>query len=285
MRLFGVKNSTLTATAVAELGSSKGCIYALGALGGITIQGNVNAPGCGVVDNAILSIGGGCITASSIGVVLNLLGGGCTNPPPVLGIEPAGDPLGYIGAPRIPGGGCNPRTREVNSNTRNGNAPTTLTPGCYGGGIQIDRTNTAPVTFQSGVYYITGPVGLQFFGSGNITGDGVIFYVTNNASVNMNSTGNVNLSAPTSSVVGGVPGGILIYQDRGNTQNASLNGNLTLSGALYFPGAQLKLGGNMSSTYAVIVAQVIQFNGDFGIGSDYGSLPDGSPIKSAVLVQ
>src|SRR5258707_858828 len=74
MRIFGVKKATLSATAVAERGSSRGCIYALALLGGITVNGNVNAPGCGVVDNALLSIGGGCITASSIGVGLRLIG-------------------------------------------------------------------------------------------------------------------------------------------------------------------------------------------------------------------
>lgn len=280
MRIFGVRKAALSATAVAELGSSRGCIYSLALLEGITVTGNVNAPGCGVVDNALLTIGGGCITASSIGVVLRLVGGGCTTPQPIVGIAPTADPLGYLLPPPVPA--CNPAMVDVNSN---GAKPTTLTPGCYGGGIRIRNTNTAPVIFQPGVYYITGGVGLQFGGSGDISGDGVVFYVTNGAPVNMNSTGNVNLSAPTGSVVTGVPGGILIYQDRTDTQNASINGTLTLNGALYFPGARLKLDGNLSSNYTIIVAQVIQFNGDFGIGSDYASLPEGSPVKAAVLVQ
>ena len=283
MRIFGVKKSTLTARAVAELGSSRGCIYALALLGGITVRGAVNAPGCGVVDNALLSIGGGCITASSIGVVLRLIGGGCTNPQPVLGIAPSTDPLAYLNPPRVPGGGCNP-TVDIDSNKGNGNRPTTLSPGCYRG-IRIHNTNTAQVNFQAGVYYINGGPGLQFAGSGDINGNGVIFYVTNGAPVNMNTTGAVNLSAPTNSVVAGVPGGILIYQDRGDLQNASINGGLNLNGALYFPGAQLRLGGNLNSNYTIVVAQVIQFNGNFGIGSDYTSLPEGSPVKAAVLVQ
>jgi Putative Flp pilus-assembly TadE/G-like len=283
MRIFGVKKAALSATAVAELGSSRGCIYSLALLDGISVQGNVNAPGCGVVDNALLSIGGGCITASSIGVVLRLIGGGCTTPQPIVGIAPTTDPLAYLVPPQVPA--CNPTMVDVNSNNNNGNKPTTLMPGCYSNGIRIRNTNTAPVTFEPGVYYITGGVGLQFGGSGNISGDGVVFYVTNSAPVNMNSSGNVNLSAPTGSVVTGVPGGILIYQDRGDALNASINGALTLNGALYFPGAQLKLGGNLNSNYTIIVAQVIQFNGNFGIGSDYASLPEGSPVKAAVLVQ
>jgi hypothetical protein len=284
MRIFGVNTAALTATAVAELGSSKGCIYSLALLGGITVNGTVNAPDCGVVDNAILNVGGGCITASSIGVVLNLLGGGCTNPPPILGIAPSGDPLGYLPRPRT--ANCTyPNTVDVNSNAKNGNKPTTLTPGVYCRGILIENTNTASVTFQPGAYFITGGVGLDFNGTGNISGDGVVFYVANGAPVNMNGAGNTSLTAPVNSVIPGVPGGVLIYQDRGDPSAATISGNLTLNGALYFPAAQLTMGGNASSTYTVIVAQVIKFNGNLGIGADYGSLPDGSPIKGAVLVQ
>ena len=82
-----------------------------------------------------------------------------------------------------------------------------------------------------------------------------------------------------------VSGGVLFYQDRGDPQNPTLTGNLNLSGALYFPSATLTLGGNVSSTYAVIVAQIIQFTGNVGIGADFSSLPTGSPVKAAVLVQ
>jgi hypothetical protein len=284
MRIFGVKSAPLSATAVAELGSSRGCIYSLALLGGITVNGTVNAPDCGVVDNAMLSVGGGCITASSIGVVLNLLGGGCTNPQPILGIAPSGDPLGYLPRPRTPN--CTyPNTVDVNSNAKNGNRPTTLSPGVYCGGIRIRNSNTAPVTFQPGSYYVTGGVGLDFNGSGNIGGDGVVFYVTNGAPVNMNGGGNTSFTAPVDSVIPGVPGGVLIYQDRGDPSAATISGNLRLNGALYFPGARLTMGGKASSVYTIIVAQIIKFSGNVGIGSDYGSLPDGSPAKAAVLVQ
>jgi Putative Flp pilus-assembly TadE/G-like len=284
MRIFGVKKAPLKARAVAELGSSKGCVYSLALLGGITVNGTVNAPGCGVVDNAILSVGGGCITASSIGVVLNLLGGGCTIPQPILGIAPSADPLGYLTPPRVPN--CNfPTTVNVNSNARNGNRPTILTPGVYCGGIRVQNTNTAPVTFQPGTYYITGGVGLQISGSGDVSGTGVMFYVTNGAPVNMNSTGNTSLTAPAVPPMPGVPGGMLIYQNPGDNQAATISGNLSLNGALYFPGARLTMGGNASSMYTIIVAQIIKFTGNVGIGSDYATLPEGSPVKAAVLVQ
>jgi hypothetical protein len=279
MRIFGVKSAALSATAVAQLGSSKGCVYALGLLGGITVNGTVNAPDCGVIDNAILSIGGGCITASSIGVVLQLLGGGCVNPQPILGIAPSADPLGYLTPPG--GGNCTFTNKVVNSK----GAPTVLTPGTYCGGIRILNGNTAPVTFQPGLYILTGGTGLQVGGSGDVSGVGVTFYITGGGTAQINGTGNVTLSAPTNSPSPGVPGGVLFYQDRGDAQNPTLTGNLNLSGALYFPSATLTLGGNVSSTYAIIVAQIIQFNGNVGIGANFTSLPSGSPVKAAVLVQ
>jgi hypothetical protein len=280
MRIFGVNSTSLSAKAVAKLGSSRGCIYALGLLGGITVNGNVNAPGCGVVDNAVLSMGGGCLTASSIGVVLNLHGGGCTSPPPILGIAPSADPLAYLAAPAPPP--CKPLL-DVNST---GNPPPpvpAVLPDVYCG-IRIRPTNAAPVTFSPGVYMIQdgpGGIGLQIGGTGAVNGDGVTFYVAGNAPVNV--TGSVTLTAPTNSPLPGVPGGVLFFQDRANGQSATING--TLTGALYFPNAQLTMSGTAPSPYTIIVAQTIQFNGNIGIGSDYSSLPEGSPIKAAVLVQ
>jgi hypothetical protein len=127
-----------------------------------------------------------------------------------------------------------------------------------------------------------GGVGLQLDGTGApVNGDGVTFYVTGKAPVNIN--GNVTLNASTNSLTPGVPGGVLFFQDRANNQAATING--TLSGALYFPNAPLTMSGTGTSPYTIIVAQTIQFNGTIGIGSDYTSLPEGSPIKAAVLVR
>jgi Flp pilus assembly protein TadG len=279
MRIFGLRHATVSATAVAQLASSRGCIYALGLLTGITVQGNVNAPNCGVLDNAILSLGGGCITASSIGVVLRLLGG-CANPPPIIGIDPTPDPLAYLVPPGIPA--CKfAKTYVVNSA-----ATTTLNPGRYCGGIVVANANTGDLVFNSGLYILDAP-GLQVPAGNptNLRGNGVTFYITGGGSVQLNGTGNVTLTAPTALPSPGIPAGVLFYQDRGNPAAASINGNINFTGALYFPGAMLTLGGAVNSGYAVLVADIINFNGNVGIGSDFSSLPAGSPVKAAVLVQ
>jgi hypothetical protein len=280
MRALGVNSTTLTATATAQLGSSKGCVYSLGLLGGINVNANVNAPNCGVVDNALLSIGGGCLTAQSIGVVLGLPGG-CTNPPPVTGINPAADPLAYVVAPGV--AGCNFTRRTVN----NGNArlTTTLNPGVYCGGITVSNTNAGPVVFNPGLYILTGAPGLSLGGAGNISGGRVTFYVRGGASVQTQANTNITLTAPTTAPTAGIPAGVLFFQDPGDGQASVLNGALSLTGALYFPSAALTLGGNGATAYVILVAQTIQFNGPITIGTDYSSLTGGSPIKSAVLVE
>jgi hypothetical protein len=283
MRIFGINNATLSATAIARLGNSKGCVYSLGLLGGINVNANVNAPNCGVVDNALLTIGGGCLNAASIGVVLPLLGG-CATPAPVGGIDPSADPLAYMVQPGV--GGCNFNNTVVDD--RNGNPPqTVLNPGVYCGGITIAPTNTAPLVFRPGLYILTGG-GFQVpAGNGtDVTGNGVTFYVTGGGSIQILGNGNITLTAPADSPIAGIPGGILFFQDRGNGQNAAIqNGVLLLTGALYFPSAPLTLGGNGNAPYLILVSQSVQFDGNLTIGSDYSSITGGSPIKSAVLVQ
>jgi Flp pilus assembly protein TadG len=279
MRIFGVDRASVSATAVAQLASSRGCIYALDLLNGITVQGNVNAPNCGVLDNAILSVGGGCITASSIGVVLRLLGG-CTNPPPVVGIDPAADPLAYLVPPAA--GACLFTSTDVVKSA----AITTLYPGTYCGGIQIANGNSGVVTFAPGLY-ILDSIGLQIQpqNTGNVSGSGVTLYITRGGSAQISGTGNVTLTAPTTAPSVGIPPGILFFQDRGDARNASINGNINFTGALYFPDTTLTLGGTVNSGYAIVVGDVVQFKGNVNIGSDFTSLPAGSPVKAAVLVQ
>jgi hypothetical protein len=290
MRIFGVNSARVSATAVAHLGSAPGCVYSLNLLlGGIALGGsNLTATSCGVVDNALLDLGGGCINAASIGVALNILGGlGCTTPNPVTGIPPSADPLAYLVPPGV--GACLPNP-NVN---QPGGPPVTLVPGTYCAGITVQPTNVVAVIFAPGLYVLTGAPGLQLQGTGNVTGGGVTFYITGGGSVQMTTTGTVNLSAPTNAV-GGVPGGVLFFQDKNQvcafpllpTCPATItNGNLFLTGALYFPGAPLTLGANNPTPYTLLVANSINLTGNFTIGTDYSSLADGSPIKAAILVQ
>jgi Flp pilus assembly protein TadG len=282
MRIFGVNSTTLNVTAVAKLGSSRGCVYTLGLILGLNLGGNnLTAPGCGVVDNALLNLGGGCLTAESIGVVLNVLGG-CTIPAPILNIAPTADPLAYLVPPGF--GACLP---NPNVNQPAGPA-VVLNPGTYCAGITIQPTNAVAVVLNPGLYVLNGAPGLQIQGTGDVTGNGVEFYITGLAGVQVTGTGNVTLSAPVNALAAspGIPGGVLFFQDRLNPLPAHITaGNLNLAGALYFPVAQLTLGATNPSPYLILVSDSIQTQGNITIGTDYSTLADGSPIRAAVLVQ
>jgi hypothetical protein len=278
MRVFGVNTVNVSATAVAQLGSSRGCVYSLDSVLGITLGGNLTAANCGVVDNALLNLGGGCVTAASIGVVLNILGGACATPTPVTGIAPTADPLGYLTAPAV--GACLP---NPNINQPAG-PPFVLLPGTYCG-ITVQPGNVAAVVLMPGLYVVSAP-GLQLLGATSVTGNGVTFYVTNGGSVQITGNGNINLTAPTDAV-GGISGGVLFFQDRllDPLPATITNPNVSLTGALYFPIAPLTIGANNPTPYLILVAQSIQTQGNITIGTDYSSLTNGSPIKGAVLVQ
>jgi hypothetical protein len=98
------------------------------------------------------------------------------------------------------------------------------------------------------------------------------------------SSQTLQLTAPTT----GALAGILFYQDRANAQAATIDGRGTskLQGALYFPDATLNLSntGN-SAAYSLAVAKTLTLTGTVNFASNFTSLPAGSPIQNAVLVE
>jgi hypothetical protein len=291
MKIMGVNSTTLTARAVARLsgGGSKGCLYTLGLgkAGGITLNGtaSINAPNCGIVDNQDLTQNGasGSITAGSIGVVGAVKTGGTVTPTPVSGIVAAADPLGYLTPPAIPA--CTTQPDKISGNKTKGNTTVTLNPDNFCKGITI--TGNKDVVLTAGTYVISGG-GINFNGSGTVTGTDVTFYFTaTGGGVTFGGNQIINLSAPNT----GTYAGILFYQNAANTTGATLNGanGSTFQGALYFPGAALTINGAAGSTvaYMIVVAQSVSaLNGaTLNLPADYSGLPGGSPIKDAVIVE
>jgi hypothetical protein len=286
VKIAGVNSATVTARAVAYLsGNFQNCMYALGTgNGGITNNGDVSAPSCGIMSNHnVRTTGGGSLTAREIGAVGTASGN--NHPTPKTGIVPAADPLSYLQPPAT--GGC----LAGGAGNVNGTTPVILNPGNYCGGISI--ANTQNVTFNPGVYTITGG-GLTFAGSGTVSGTGVTFYIgASGGAVSVNKppvpptpTQTINVSAPTT----GTDAGILFYQDPGNTSAATITGtsNSQLEGALYFPSAQLTINGTGgNAAYTIAVAKSLQLGNTSALifPSNFASLPNGSPIKNAILVE
>jgi hypothetical protein len=221
----------------------------------------------------------GNIAAREIGYAGSKTGNGSYQPTPKPGIVPAADPLSYLQPPAA--GGC----LAGGAGNVNGTTPVILNPGNYCGGISISGTQN--VTLNPGTYTITG-AGLTFNGSGTVSGSGVTLYIgASGGAVTLHGGQTVNLSAATT----GADAGILFYQDPGNTSAATINGtaNSKFEGALYFPSAQLLTidrTGN-AAAYTIAVAKSLQFGGTslLHFPSDFASLPNGSPIKNAVLVE
>jgi hypothetical protein len=278
VKIAGVNSATVTARAVAFLsGNFQNCMYALGTgNGGITNSGDVSAPSCGIISNHNLRNTGN-ITAREIGVEGKVTGSGINNPTPKTGIVPAADPLSYLQPPAT--GGC----LAGGAGIVNGTTPVTLNAGNYCGGISIAGNQN--VTLNPGTYTITGG-GLTFNGSGTVSGTGVTLYIGNSGgAVTLHSGQTVNLSAPTT----GADAGILFYQDPGNTSFATINGTASskFEGAFYFPSAALTISatGN-SAAYTIAVAKTFTLGPSaLNFPSDFSSLPNGSPIKNAVLVE
>ena len=278
MTIAGFNNATISATATATIGTSNGCMYALGVNDpiGITLNAGVDAPNCGIVTNGALN-GNGNITSPSIGVLgANAYAGVPSSPVEVIP-QPAADPLVYLNPP--PTGACGPAFVA-------GQGAVTVPQGSY----QSISVGTGDTYTFSGLYVLCQAPGLQITGTGvAMTGaGGVTFYATGTAGFAFSGSGNVTLTASTSSV-GGLPPGILFYQDPGDTTAADVSGagsgGVKLNGTLYFPKAPLTIAGSVGGTNALTVAQNITVIGSVILEADSPTVEGGSPLENVSLVE
>jgi Flp pilus assembly protein TadG len=286
MTIAGFNQSTISATATAAIGTSGGCMYALGVNDpiGITLNAGVDAPNCGLVTNGALN-GNGNINSPSVGYFGADAFAGVYTVTPYQMPLPAADPLWYLNPPPLgPLQGVQTET-AVSGPLMNG--VVTLNPGTYQGIVIQDLAN---VTFNPGLYIIDGPTGLQISQTGIASGTGgVMFYFTGGGTATFNGNGAVTLTASTSSL-GGVPPGILFYQDPGDTAAADVSeggttGNVKLNGTLYFPQAPLTIAGSSGGTNALTVAQNITVIGSTILDADSTSVEGGSPLENVSLVE
>jgi hypothetical protein len=161
----------------------------------------------------------------------------------------------------------------------------TAVPGTTYNGISINGGN---VNFPAGTYVIDGG-SFVCHGNPTITGTGVTFYFTNNATITCSGTDNIQFSAPSS----GEYAGILFYQDPLDTNGPTLGGTTgtTFSGILYFPKAQVTFfGTNTTIAAGVVVADAIALSGTptvnlAGASSVPGGLPPSFTVGNAHLVE
>jgi len=212
------------------------------------------------------------VTASSIAVVGGAsVGSNDVNPAPKTGVAVSPDPLSQLSPPRLTGS-CTMLAAIKTS--------VSLNSGYYCG---LTTQPGANVTLNPGVYSFDGTMGIG--NSVTLNGTGVTLYFKT-GTIQITNGARVNLAAPTS----GTYEGVLIFQDRLDTSSPNFDSGAqeTLTGALYFPAAQVTLSnGNWANTYSILVADTLTVMGGakLDLNSDYSSLPEGSPIKQAVVVE
>ena len=323
MKILGLTRETVTARAVATNlsgGPNSGCLYTLGkpssSIEGVGVQGSavLNAPTCGIVDNGNFDPTGGALTvnAGSFGAAGDCSGSGCGKGSvtcatpgacPTYGVPVASDPLSYLTPPSQPAAssscslaksGC---AVSIGGNGKGkgggGGGTTILNPGTF---TSIDFGANSTTTLNPGIYYINGSAGLTFEGKATITGTGVMFYLTNGATINAVGGGNVpdiNLTAPSASNCAACPSeyyGISFYQDPNDTNAPSLGGDNSshFNGALYFPSVELSFFGNATGfSTGIVVAKALALTGNPTVNLlGTAGLPAGVTLLShAVLVE
>ena len=247
----------------------------------------ITGSSCGVTvdsssNTAISIVGGAEVCTESISAVAsdwdtsgNIYNGGtiCGTTTVVQGLSTRCSPT-MPSAPAVQSCGSDPlnnysqagSTYTVGPNSGNG---TTYTVGGVSAICYTSLTlgaNTDTVTLNPGIYVING--GWLTFDSGknnksNLGGNGVFFYLENNAGFVVQNGANTNLVAGGNTENGGgtapstgTYNGILLYQAASDTQEVSIQGGSTIfmSGALYAPGAELYL---VNGTGTTITGDVV----------------------------
>ncbi|MBI5683799.1 MAG: hypothetical protein HZC54_01840 [Verrucomicrobia bacterium] len=300
MRLFTTQR-TVNVTAAATAGTAPTPVpVTLQALNptrhdALDVSGNarINLPSGAIAVNSsmndAISISGNArITASAINVTGDVSGPeshitGQLN----TGVPTPSDPLTNVDEPRITsssqvtypdgytpnntsldsgGTALSPVTKSIGANTT-----ATLNPGIYWGGISL--SGNATVTFRPGRYVLAGG-GLHISGNASASGTNVFFYNTRDpysgggaaayGSIDITGNGTINLKAPTVSF-DPVYGGLLIFNDRANTEDINLTGNGSTGGTtgfIYGKSSELSVSGNGSVGNLGAIVDHASFSGN-----------------------
>jgi Flp pilus assembly protein TadG len=166
-------------------------------------------------------------------------------PAPVTNHPATLDP--YVDVPAPPISGCTPMP-----------SGTTLSPGCFDANTTF---NSGTVNLQPGVYVINGG-SLKINAGANLIGDGVMFYLTNGASLDISGNATLNLKAATS----GTYSGLLFFGGRTEPfMDQKVNGTASsiAQGAFYFPSQKLTFQGNFAANQEClqIIANMVDYTG------------------------
>jgi hypothetical protein len=270
-KIFSSSTVTLSVRGVAKYDvDGEACILALDpeAAGAVTFTGNALTliNGCNVMSNSLASNSFIVNGAADVTMPCAMAAGGVTAdagltltdpdcPEPQENMTPAADPFADVPEPTV-AGPC--------LDLPNGVAAEVLVPGryCSGGPLKGDKV------FLPGMYILDG-VDFAANAGANLTGDSVTFFLTNDATADINGSAHVDFSAP---LIGDYKG-VLFMGDDNNIYNFNkFNGNAssTLTGALYFPSQDVEFLGNFSGDNGCmrIVAATVKSTGSSSMNAD-----------------
>jgi len=265
-----------TAGAIGSAGAGS-CIYVLDpSAANAFLAGNGASVqvGCGVyVDSnnagsAMYVTGGATVTAPVIDVVgaFKKDNGGSTSVAPSTGVASAADPFANLPSP-TPAPSC-----QSGNFTAWQATPYTPAPGTYCG---FSLANGMSLQMSPGTYIINGGT-FSIQGGSTVTATGgVLIYLTGGATVNIANGSTVTLSAEAS----GAYQGVLFYQDR-STASPGVStfaggSNMSLTGSLYFPHAEVDVNNGANATVMAIVADKVNFQGGAHLLADNGGAKTG----------
>jgi Flp pilus assembly protein TadG len=279
--LLGITTIQIEARAEATLGGTSVCLLTMGSSGAaIQVNGNTltvqNCPLYVNSNNSQALSANYSVTAKSISIVGGYWqNGGTISPTPKTGVAAMADPLSTLPVPSYNASSC---LWDPNLNTGGTAGPSS--PGgtvCY-----KSLTIGGNATLTSGLYIMTGNLNVN--GSGTLTGNNVTFYFAPGAGLNISTSGKLTLTAPTS----GTYNGIVIYQDRTNSNSMTMNwlSNTVFNGILYAPQSALQLNGSSQpSVYATLIVSSVTFD-QGAVLKDYATINPGSPLAAgSELVQ
>jgi Putative Flp pilus-assembly TadE/G-like len=292
--VLGNYTGLVVGRSTAALVTPSDCIYALNRTisGALSVSGTASlTTTCGVyVDSnnacAISANGTANISATEYDVV----GGTCT-PAPLTPtpnrVSPVSDPLAGLPAPA---------TAPYSCDYRNYSAPPysnpTLSPGVYCGGIHVGNN---VYTFSAGTYIMVGGGLSTQSANSTVTGTGVTFYNTFDATHSYTgnsiaSDSNVNLHAPTF----GTYAAMLFFDDRnapqGNPDNYGGCAQAVYEGVIYDANNGVTMygcsGSTINANYTIIVADTVAVAGTTSFLDNYSSLPNSqSPLQQVMVVE
>lgn len=187
----------------------------------------------------------------------------------ITGADPVPDPLASLPAPSY-----NP-AQNKGSITVNGNKTINVTPGYYSGGFTVRNgtLNVAP-----GIY-ILGGAGLDDNG-GNLIANGVMFYIISPGKLDLRGNGIITITPPDTSLYSypATPdvtpysdAAVSIFQARGNNTGSRILGTnqFNAQGTIYFPSAQIEIGGTSNNLANGLIADTIYAHGNGNLIINY----------------